>query len=196
MPKDRIEGFFDGVVAINITIMVLELKAPLGDTINALTPLIPIIFSYILSFLYIGIYWMNHHHMLHTCDRVTGSILWANLHLLFWLSLIPFATAWMGENQFTAIPTAVYGFVLLMCAIAYLILQRQIIVSEGDDSILKKAVGNDWKGKLSLGIYAISIILAFSWPQIAMTIYVLGALSWVIPDKRIERALMESASGQ
>ena len=196
MPKDRIEGFFDGVVAINITIMVLELKAPLGDTINALTPLIPIIFSYILSFLYIGIYWMNHHHMLHTCDRVTGSILWANLHLLFWLSLIPFATAWMGENQFTAIPTAVYGFVLLMCAIAYLILQRQIIVSEGEDSILKKAVGNDWKGKLSLGIYAISIILAFSWPQIAMTIYVLGALSWVIPDKRIERALMESASGQ
>ena len=139
---------------------------------------------------------MNHHHMLHTCDRVTGSILWANLHLLFWLSLIPFATAWMGENQFTAIPTAVYGFVLLMCAIAYLILQRQIIVSEGEDSILKKAVGNDWKGKLSLAIYAISIILAFSWPQIAMTIYVLGALSWVIPDKRIERALMESASGQ
>src|SRR5438046_31382 len=149
MGKSRMEALFDGVVAIIITIMVLEMKVPHGESIETLSPLIPVLLSYVLSFVYLGIYWNNHHHMMQACDRVTGSILWANLHLLFWLSLIPFTTGWMGENHFASLPAAAYGFVLLMSAVAYLILQHRIIASQGDDSLLKKAVAGDWKGKLS-----------------------------------------------
>jgi TMEM175 potassium channel family protein len=149
MGKNRLEAFSDGVIAIIITIMVLELKVPHGDGIAALLPLVPVLLSYVLSFVYLGIYWNNHHHMLHASQTVTGSVLWANLHLLFWLSLIPFTTGWMGENHFATLPAAAYGFVLLMAAIAYWILQQRIIASEGEGSILKRAIGNDWKGKLS-----------------------------------------------
>ena len=149
MGKSRLEAFSDGVIAIIITIMVLELKVPHGESIEALAPLLPVFLSYVLSFVYLGIYWNNHHHMLHACQKVTGPMLWANLHLLFWLSLVPFATGWMGENHFAAAPTALYGVVLLMAAIAYWILQQLIIASQGRDSLLKKAVGSDWKGKLS-----------------------------------------------
>src|SRR5512143_1127215 len=157
MGKSRLEAFSDGVIAIIITIMVLELKVPHGESIDALVPLIPVYLSYVLSFIYVGIYWNNHHHMLHTSRQVTGPILWANLHLLFWLSLFPFATGWMGENHFAAAPTALYGVILLMASIAYLLLQQVIIASQGADSLLKKAVGRDWKGKLSAAIYLIAI---------------------------------------
>src|SRR6476660_3157115 len=149
MGKNRLEAFSDGVIAIIITIMVLEMKIPHGDSVGTLAPLLPVFMSYVLSFVYVGIYWNNHHHMLHACTRVTGSVLWANLHLLFWLSLVPFTTGWMGENQFAAVPTALYGGVLLMAAIAYWILQQLIIAAQGPDSLLKNAVGGDWKGKLS-----------------------------------------------
>src|SRR5262245_6268167 len=189
MGKSRIEAFSDGVIAIIITIMVLELKVPHGETIETLRPLIPIFLSYVLSFVYLGIYWNNHHHMLQACRRVTGPILWANLHLLFWLSLIPFATGWMGENHFGAAPSALYGAVLLMAAIAYWILQQVIIASEGHDSLLKRAVGNDWKGKLSPVLYVVAITSAFLSPWISETIYVLVALIWLIPDRRIEKVL-------
>jgi len=189
MGKSRLEAFSDGVIAIIITIMVLELKVPHGESIDDLAPLYPVFLSYVLSFLYVGIYWNNHHHMLHACHRVTGRILWANLHLLFWLSMMPFATGWMGENHFAATPAALYGGVLLMAAIAYWILQQQIIASEGPASLLKTAVGGDWKGKLSPVAYAIAIPLAF-WSQwISMALYVSAALIWLIPDRRIERAL-------
>jgi len=189
MSKSRLEAFSDGVIAIIITIMVLELKAPHGESIDALAPLIPVFLSYVLSFLYVGIYWNNHHHMLHACHGVTGPMLWANLHLLFWLSLFPFATGWMGENHFAAAPSAVYGVVLLMAAVAYWILQQIIIASQGRDSLLKKAVGSDWKGKLSPLIYAIAIPTAF-WSQwISQGLYVLVALVWLVPDRRIESAL-------
>ncbi len=191
MGKNRMEAFFDGVVAIIITIMVLEMQAPHGDNIGALSPLIPVLLSYILSFVYLGIYWNNHHHMMHTCHRATGSMLWANLHLLFWLSLIPFTTGWMGENDFATLPTVAYGLVLLMAALAYWILQQRIIISQGSDSILKKAIGNDWKGKLSPVLYVVAIILAFLSPWIALAIYSFVALMWVIPDRRIERFLTE-----
>ena len=191
MGKSRLEAFSDGVIAIIITIMVLELKVPHGDNFDALTELIPVFLSYILSFVYVGIYWNNHHHMLHTCHKITGSILWANLHLLFWLSLFPFATAWMGENHFAAVPTAAYGIVLLMAAIAYLILQQFIIASQGTDSLLKKAVGSDFKGKLSSLLYLIAIVLSF-WSQWASQgLYILVALIWLVPDRRIEKALLE-----
>ena len=153
MGKNRLEAFFDGVLAIIITIMVLEMKVPHGTDFDTLLPLVPVVLSYILSFIYLGIYWNNHHHMLHAGCKVTGSMLWANLHLLFWLSLIPFTTGWMGENHFAATPSAAYGFVLLMAAIAYWILQQRIIASQGDDSILKRAIGHDWKGKLSPPLY-------------------------------------------
>jgi uncharacterized membrane protein len=170
MGKSRLEAFSDGVIAIIITIMVLELKVPHGDNFDALTELIPVFLSYVLSFVYVGIYWNNHHHMLHTCHKITGPILWANLHLLFWLSLFPFATAWMGENHFAAVPTAVYGIVLLMAAIAYLILQQFIIVSQGADSLLKKAVGSDFKGKSSpLAIpdcHRLVILVAMGFPRL------------------------------
>ena len=189
MGPNRVEAFSDGVIAVAITIMVLELHVPHGADADALRPLLPVFLSYVLSFVYLGIYWNNHHHMMHTLRKVTGAILWANLHLLFWLSLIPFATGWMGENHFAALPTAVYGLVLLMSAIAYWILQRMIIASQGRDSLLQKAVGGDWKGKLSPVLYLAAIVAAFRWQAISQAIYVLVALFWLVPDRRIEQTL-------
>ena len=189
MTKGRLEAFSDGVIAIIITIMVLELKVPGGERVSALVPLIPIFLSYLLSFLYLGIYWNNHHHMLHATQTVTGSVLWANLHLLFWLSLIPFATGWMGENHFASAPSALYGVVLLMAAVAYWILQQLIIASQGPDSFLQRAIGSDWKGKLSPVLYFVAIPAAFLSHWIAQTIYVLVALMWLVPDRRIESAI-------
>lgn len=189
MQKNRLEAFSDGVIAIIITIMVLELKVPHGANLEALTLLLPVLLSYILSFVYLGIYWNNHHHMLHTIHRVSGAILWANLHLLFWLSLVPFATGWMGENHFESMPVAVYGVVLLMAAIAYFILQQTIIAAQGDDSLLKKAIGHDWKGKASPVLYLLAIMLAPSSRWLAVGLYVLVALMWLVPDRRIERVI-------
>ena len=189
MGKNRLEAFSDGVLAIIITIMVLEMKVPHGDTPDTLVPLIPVFLSYVLSFVYVGIYWNNHHHMLHTVTHVTGPVLWANLHLLFWLSLFPFATGWMGENHFAAVPTALYGLVLLAAAIAYWILQRVIIAAQGESSVLRRAVGGDWKGKLSPVLYLLAILLTFVASWAAQLIYVVVALLWLIPDRRIERAL-------
>jgi uncharacterized membrane protein len=189
MGKNRLEAFSDGVIAIIITIMVLEIKVPHGEAIETLVPLIPVFLSYVLSFLYIGIYWNNHHHMFHATQNITGPKLWANLHLLFWLSLIPFATGWMGENHFAGASSALYGVVLLMAAIAYWTLQQLIIASQGPNSILKKAVGGDWKGKLSLVLYAVAIPLAFRWHWGSMGLYVFAALLWFIPDRRIENVL-------
>ena len=189
MGKSRLEAFSDGVIAIIITIMVLEMKVPHGESIEALSPVIPVFLSYVLSFVYLGIYWNNHHHMLHTCSKVTGPILWANLHLLFWLSLVPFATGWMGENHFGAAPSALYGVVLLLAAIAYFVLQQLIIASQGPNSLLKQAVGGDWKGKVSPLIYAVAIPVAFWWNWISLGLYVLVALIWLIPDRRIEHVL-------
>jgi uncharacterized membrane protein len=191
MGKGRLEAFSDGVLAIIITIMVLELKVPHTADINALIPLIPVLLSYVLSFVYVGIYWNNHHHLLHTCQKVTGSILWANLHLLFWLSLFPFTTAWMGENHFAAIPTMAYGVVLLMAAIAYILLQYLIIGSQGTNSLLKRAVGSDWKGKSSPLIYLIATLSTFWSPWLAQGLYVLVALLWLVPDRRIENVMSE-----
>ena len=188
MNKNRLEAFSDGVIAIIITIMVLELKVPHGQSIEALQPLLPVFLSYVLSFVYVGIYWSNHHHMLQTCERVTGPMLWANLHLLFWLSLFPFATGWMGENHFAAAPSAVYGVVLLMAALSYRVLQLSIIASQGSNSLLQKAVGNDWKGKASPLVYGLAAISAFWSPPLAQALYVLVALAWLVPDRRIERA--------
>ena len=189
MSKNRLEAFSDGVIAIIITIMVLELKVPHGVDLDALKPLLPVFLSYVLSFLYVGIYWNNHHHMLHTVGHVSGGILWANLHLLFWISLFPFTTGWMGENHLASTPAAVYGFVLLMAAIAYYILQCAIIAQQGRDSLLASAIGSDWKGKLSPALYLIAIPLAFLSPWIAIGLYVFVALLWFIPDRRIERML-------
>ena len=189
MGKNRLEAFSDGVIAIIITIMVLELKVPHGEGMETLVPLLPVFLSYILSFVYLGIYWNNHHHMLHVTQRVTGPMLWANLHLLFWLSLVPFATGWMGENHFAPAPSALYGAVLLMAGIAYVILQQLIIASQGPDSILKKAVRGDWKGKLSPVLYAVAILSTFWWKWIALGLYVVVALIWLIPDRRIEHVL-------
>ena len=189
MNNVRLEAFSDGVIAVIITIMVLEMKVPHGASVEALAPVIPVFLNYVLSFVYVGIYWNNHHHLLHTTSRVTGSMLWANLHLLFWLSLIPFVTGWMGENHFAATPIALYGVILLMAAIAYLILQRLIIASQGSESVLEKAVGSDWKGKLSLILYAIAIPIAFVSRWVSLGLYVVGALIWFVPDKRIEKAL-------
>ena len=189
MYKSRLEAFSDGVLAIIITIMVLELKVPHGNSPSALIPLLPVFLSYVLSFVYIGIYWNNHHHMLHTVTKVSGGMLWANLDLLFWLSLFPFSTGWMGENQFASVPTALYGMILLMAAVAYWILQRSIIVAQGKESVLARAIGRDLKGKLSPVIYLIAIPLAFLKPWLAQTLYVVVALMWLIPDRRIERAL-------
>jgi uncharacterized membrane protein len=189
MRTGRLEAFSDGVIAIIITIMVLEMKVPHGEDIETLLPVIPVFLSYVLSFVYLGIYWNNHHHMMHASEKVTGAILWANLHLLFWLSLIPFTTGWMGENHFAAAPAALYGVVLLMAAIAYWILQQRIIASQGPDSLLKKAVGGDWKGKLSPVLYAIAIPMAFWSRWVSLALYVLVALLWLIPDRRIEKVL-------
>ena len=191
MGKGRLEAFSDAVMAIIITIMVLEFKIPHGDTLNDLRPLLPVFLSYILSFVYVGIYWNNHHHMLHATTTVTGAMLWANLHLLFWLSLFPFATGWMGENHYTALPTAVYGAVLLMAAIAYYLLERAIIRAQGPESILRKAVGRDWKGKLSPVLYVAAIIATLLSPMISQVIFVAVALIWLIPDRRIENVLHE-----
>jgi len=183
------EAFSDGVLAIIITIMVLEMKVPRGTDLPALKPVLPVFLSYVLSYVYVGIYWNNHHHMLHATKRVSGGILWANLHLLFWLSLFPFATGWMGQNHLSSIPTAAYGCVLLMAAISYWILQRAIIRHQGTASVLASAIGADWKGKLSPALYAAAIPLALVTPWLANAIFVLVALIWLIPDKRIERVL-------
>jgi len=191
MGKSRLEAFSDGVIAIIITIMVLELKVPHGENFATLAPLIPVFLSYVLSFIYVGIYWNNHHHLLHASTKVTGLMLWANLHLLFWLSMFPFATGWMGENHFAPMPAALYGAVLLMAAIAYWLLQKLIIASQGQDSLLKKAIGGDWKGKMSPVVYGLAIPLAF-WSQwISLGLYVLVALVWLVPDRRIERVLAD-----
>ena len=190
----RLEAFSDGVLAIIITIMVLELKVPHDDSVAALAPLVPVFLSYLVSFVYVGIYWTNHHHMMHTCTRVTGPILWANLHLLFWLSLIPFVTGWMGENHFESVPTALYGVVLFMSGMAYVILQQQIIASQGPDSLLRRAVQSDRKGKASSLLYLVAIVLAFRWRWAAQAIYVFVALMWLVPDKRIEQTLVSRGS--
>jgi uncharacterized membrane protein len=189
MGKQRLEAFSDGVIAVIITIMVLELKVPHGASPDALAPIVPVFLTYVLSFVYIGIYWNNHHHMLHATTKVSGGVLWANLHLLFWLSLVPFATGWMGENHFAPWPSAAYGFVLLMAAIAYWILERAIIASEGPGSLLEKAVGSDWKGKLSPLAYISAIASTFFVPWVAQGLYVIVAMVWLVPDRRIERAM-------
>jgi len=191
MGTGRLEAFSDGVLAIIITIMVLEMRVPHGATFSDLAPLFPVIVSYVLSFVYLAIYWNNHHHMLHVTSRVRGPVMWANLHLLFWLSLVPFVTAWMGENQFAAAPTALYGVVLLMAAIAYYILQRAILSQEGRNSPLAIAVGRDFKGKVSPILYLIAIPAAFLHQSIAGGLYVLVALMWIVPDRRIERLIGE-----
>jgi uncharacterized membrane protein len=189
MSKGRLEAFSDGVIAIIITIMVLEMKVPHGDSLSALVPLWPVFLSYTLSFVYLGIYWNNHHHMLHATRQISGNVLWANLHLLFWLSLVPFVTGWMGENGFAPVPTALYGMVLLMAALAYWILLQTILRADGPDSLLRRAVGADWKGKLSPILYVIAIPAAFLHEAIAGMLYVAVALIWLIPDRRIERVL-------
>jgi uncharacterized membrane protein len=189
MKKTRLEAFSDGVLAIIITIMVLELKVPHGDDLAALSPLLSVFLSYVLSFLYLAIYWNNHHHMLTVTHEVSGGILWANMHLLFWLSLVPFVTGWMGENHFAPAPTALYGVVLLMAAIAYWILQRRIIAHQGPGSMLAAAVGSDLKGNISPVLYVIAIPAAFLHQAVSGAIYVAVALLWLIPDRRIERAL-------
>jgi uncharacterized membrane protein len=192
MNKTRMEAFSDGVLAIIITIMVLELKVPEGDTFETLLPLMPVFFSYVLSFLYVGIYWNNHHHMLHASKHVSGAVLWSNLHLLFWLSLFPFVTGWMGENEFAPLPSAVYGFVLTMASIAYWILARAIIATDGAESALAKAIGKDVKGKVSMGLYVVAIPVAYVRPWLAQALYASVALMWLIPDRRIERHLGKS----
>ena len=193
MNKARLEAFSDGVIAILITIMVLELRVPHGDDLDALRPLTPVFLSYVLSFIFLGIYWSNHHHMLQLTNRINGAILWANLHLLFWLSMVPFATSWMGENHFAELPTAIYGGVLFLSAIAYTILQQRIIAEQGANSRLKAAVGNDRKGKISALLYASAIPLTFVHPGIAQAIYVLIALVWLVPDSRIEHHIRQAA---
>ncbi len=190
MGKGRLEAFSDGVIAIIITIMVLEMKVPHGASFEALTPLLPVFLSYVLSFVYVGIYWNNHHHLLHACTTVTGKVLWANLHLLFWLSLFPFATGWVGENHFAALPLALYGVVLLMAACAYWILQQTIVAAQGPQSRLKHALGIDWQGKLSPVIYTVAIVSTFWAPWIAQVAYVVVALIWLVPDRRIEGTLL------
>ena len=191
MKTNRLEAFSDGVLAIIITIMVLDLKVPQTIELAALKPVLPVFLSYVLSYVYVGIYWNNHHHLLHSTQHVSAGILWANLHLLFWLSLFPFATAWMGENHFAATPTATYGFVLLMAAMAYWVLQRAIIARQGRESLLAAAIGRDWKGNLSPVLYLLAIPLAFVSPWVANGLFVLVAALWFIPDRRIERALAE-----
>src|SRR5579872_1507750 len=189
MKKARLEAFSDGVIAIIITIMVLELHVPHGDQLKDLSSMLPVLITYILSFTYVGIYWNNHHHMLYAVERINGSILWANLHLLFWLSLVPFATSWMGENHLSKWPVALYGAVLVMCGFAYTILSRLLIREAGPDSPLALAVGKDWKGSLSEIIYVVAIALAFVDPRISLGLYVIVALMWLIPDQRIEKTV-------
>jgi uncharacterized membrane protein len=187
MSKTRLEAFSDGVLAIIITIMVLEMKVPHDASLAALAPIVPIFLSYALSFIYVGIYWNNHHHMLHTVQHVTGPMLWANLHLLFWLSLIPFATGWLGENHFAAMPAALYGVVLLGAALAYFILQTLIIRAQGEGSVLRRAMGTDWKGKASPLLYLTAIVLAPWAHWLSIALYAAVAAMWLVPDRRIER---------
>jgi uncharacterized membrane protein len=189
MGKGRLEAFSDGVIAIIITIMVLELRVPHGADLAHLAPLFPVLLCYVLSFTFIGIYWNNHHHLLHAARQVSAAILWSNLHLLFWLSLIPFVTGWMGENGFAPLPVALYGVVLLMAGIAYFVLSRAIILHHGRDSTLARAVGSDFKGKLSVALYAVAIPLSFLNRWIALFIYIAVAVMWLVPDRRIERTL-------
>ena len=196
MKTTRLEAFSDGVLAIIITIMVLELKVPHGEGFAALKPLLPVFLSYVLSFVYVGIYWNNHHHLFQSAKHVSGGILWANLHLLFWLSLFPFATGWVGENHFTPLPTAAYGVVLLMAGVSYYILQLAIIARQGPDSLLAKAIGRDWKGKLSPLLYLAAIPLAFVSPWISNGLYVFVALIWLVPDRRIERVINQPGSNR
>lgn len=193
MGKGRLEAFSDGVLAIIITIMVLEMKVPHGDDLVALKPLFPVFLSYILSFIYIGIYWNNHHHLMHAAHRINGKVMWANNHLLFWLSLMPFTSGWMGENHFTALPTALFGFVLMMAGVAYYILAQCLVSLHGADSILGKAVGNDIKGKISVVIYAVAIILSWFNGQASLGLYALVAIIWFIPDRRIEKIIFEES---
>ena len=193
MTTTRLEAFSDGVIAILITIMVLELKAPHGTELASLLPVVPNLLVYLLSFIFVGIYWNNHHHMLHLTDRVSGGVLWANMHLLFWLSLVPFTTAWMGENHVAPVPTAVYGVVLLLTGVAYYILERVIIAAQGPECRLEVAVGKDLKGIASVVLYAIAILLAFVNPLIAIAIYAVVALMWLVPDRRIEGEIARGA---
>ncbi len=189
MQKSRLEAFSDGVIAIIITIMVLELKIPHGHHFADLVPLFPVFISYILSFVFVGIYWNNHHHMFHVVKKISGGVMWANMHLLFWLSLIPFVTAWMGENHFSAFPVSLYGVVLLMAAIAYYILARALVVHHDADSELAIALGNDFKGKISVVIYAIAVPISFYQAWIAFVLYITVAIMWLVPDRRIERVV-------
>jgi uncharacterized membrane protein len=191
MEKNRLEAFSDGVLAIIITIMVLEMKVPHGADIAALKPVLPVFLSYVLSYIYVGIYWNNHHHLIKAVRKVNAGIMWANLHLLFWLSLFPFITGWMGENHFTPAPTALYGAVMLLAAIAYYILQNRIIAEEGRGSKLAMSFGKDWKGKLSPVLYLLAIVVAFFAPSVAGGIYIFVALWWLVPDRRIERVVHE-----
>ena len=191
MTKGRLEAFSDGVIAILITILVLELKVPHAASWQALEPLLPVFGSYVLSFVFVGIYWNNHHHLLHMTTHISGGILWANLHLLFWISLIPFTTGWMGENEFAPVPTAVYGMVLLAAALAYLVLETVIVRHQGPDSKLRAAIGREWKGKLSGALYLSAILLAFVERWASLAIYVMVALLWLVPDRRIERLLRD-----
>lgn len=189
MHKGRLEAFSDGVIAIIITIMVLEMKVPHGTDFSALRPLLPVLLSYVLSFVYVGIYWNNHHHLLQAAKHVSGPVLWANLHLLFWLSLMPFVTGWMGENHFAAIPVAVYGSVLLMAGVAYYFLVRALLAGHGPDSTLARAIGSDRKGKISVVIYAVGIAVACYLPWLAIALYASTAMMWLVPDRRIERVI-------
>jgi len=187
MTKGRMEAFSDGVIAVIITIMVLELKPPQGGDLRTLQPLLPVFFSYVMSFVYVGIYWNNHHHLLHAAEHVTGGVLWANLHLLFWLSLTPFATAWMGENHFAPWPVALYGVLLTLSAIAYVILTRILVAHQGKDSTLAASIGSDTKGKISIATYLVAIPMSFQKPWLACAGYALVAVMWLIPDPRIEK---------
>jgi uncharacterized membrane protein len=191
MHKNRLEAFSDGVLAIIITIMVLEMKVPHGTDLNVLRPLVPVFLSYVMSFVYLGIYWNNHHHLMHATLRISGGALWANLHLLFWLSLVPFVTGWMGENEFAATPVALYGVVLLMAAVAYFILTVALVRSNGKDSPVARAVGADFKGKVSVVIYCVAIALSFALPLAACALYVAVAAMWLVPDRRMERVFTE-----
>jgi uncharacterized membrane protein len=191
MTKARLEAFSDGVIAILITIMVLELRAPQGAELSDLREAIPSILMYVLSFVFLGIYWVNHHHLVHAAEKVSGAVLWANLHLLFWLSLVPFVTQWMGRNHYGAVPTAMYGVVMVLASVAYTILQRTIIYANGQGSALARAIGNDGKGKLSLALYVVAIPLAFVNPFVSDALYVIVALVWFIPDRRIERVISD-----
>ena len=189
MGKGRLEAFSDGVLAVIITIMVLEMKVPQGAGLDALAAVLPVFLVYLLSFIYIGIYWNNHHHMLHAVERIDGGVMWANLHLLFWLSLVPFVTGWMGENRFAAVPTALYGAVLLMAAISYTLLQNRLVATNGRHAVLAHAVGRDFKGKFSVVLYVSAIPLAFLNQWISDALYVAVALMWIVPDRRIEKVL-------